>query len=177
VLPANTTFIDSCASDARSAMGAYFTDHFPEEVGQLPSKLRKFLDTIGIQAGENGQYPPGTTVMLPDVFARPARIIITASTIRTPGSGITSSPQIICNCVEEILKVTADQRIDTLYLPIFGSGHGGIDRGLALLFLLLAMIHFSKTYHHIKAVHIVVHPKDIDGLNHSKELSQFLAMT
>ena len=114
--------------------------------------------------------------MLPDYFAKPARIVVTASTIRTVGAGIISSPQIICNCVEEILKATADQRIDTLYLPILGSGHGGVDRGLALLFLLLAMLHFSKTYHHIKVVNIVVHPKDIDGLNRSKELRQVLAM-
>lgn len=176
VLPANTTFVDSCASDARSAMGAFFTTNFPEEVGQLPSEIRKFLDAIGIQAEENDQYPAGTTIVLPDRFAKPARIIITASTIRTPGSGIISSPQIICNCVEEILKTTADQRIDTLYLPILGSGHGGIDRGLALLFLLLATLHFSKMYHHIKLVHIVVHPNDIDRLNRSKELSRILAM-
>lgn len=176
VLPANTTFVDSCAADARSAMGAFFTTHFPGDVGNLPSLLKDILDTRGIQAGENGQYPTGTTVILPDYFAKPATIVITASTIRTPESGIVSSPQIICNCVDAILKATADQRIDTLYLPILGSGHGGVDRGLALLFLLLAMLHFSKIYHHIKIVNIVVYPKDIDKLNSSKELNQVLAM-
>jgi hypothetical protein len=176
VLPANTTFIDTCASDARSAMGAFFTTHFPEEIGQLPSELRKFLDSIGIQAENDAQYPTGTTVLLPDRFAKPARIIITASTIRTPGSGIVSNPQIICKCIDEILKATADQRIDTLYLPILGSGHGGVDCGLALLFLLFAVLHSSKTYHHIKVVHIVVHSKDVDRLNHSKELSRILTI-
>ena len=177
VLPANTTFIDSCATDARTAMGAFFTKHFPGEVGTLPSLLKNVLDAAGIQAEGTGQYAAGTTVILPDSFAKPAKIVVTASTIRRPGTGIVSSPNIICNCVEKILKATADQRIDTLYLPILGSGHGGVDRGLALLFLLIAMLHFSKLYHHIKVVHIVVHPKDVNGLYKSKELNQILAMS
>lgn len=176
VLPANTTFVDGCATDARTAMGAFFTTHFPGDVGQLPSLLRKILDTAGIGTEESGQYKAGTTVMLPDSFAKPARILVTASTIRTPGAGIVSSPDIICNCIEEVLKATADQRIDTLYLPILGSGHGGVERGLALLFLLLAILHFSKSYHHIKVVHIVVHPKDVNGLHKSEGLKQILAM-
>ena len=176
VLPANSTFVDSCATDARTAMGAFFTEHFPGEVGALPSLLKKVMEATGIQVEETGQYAAGTTVMLPDSFAKPAKIVVTASTIRTPGTGSVSSPNIICNCVEQILKTTADQKIDTLYLPILGSGHGGVDRGLALLFLLIAMLHFSKSYHHIKLVHIVVHPKDVKGLNKSGELKQILAM-
>ncbi len=176
VLPANTTFVDSCATDARTAMGAFFTKHFPGEIGALPSLLKKVLDAAGIQAEGNGQYAAGTTVILPDSFAKPAKVVVTASTIRTPGTGIVSRPDIICNCIGEILKATADKRIDTLYLPILGSGHGGVDRGLALLFLLIAMLHYSKSYHHIKVVHIVVHPKDVKGLNKSKELKQILAM-
>ncbi len=176
VLPANTTFVDDCATDVRTAMGAFFTTRFPEEIGQLSSTVKDALDTAGIQVQANGQYAAGTTIMLPDRFAKPAKIVVTASTIRIHGKGILSNPQIICNCIEKILIATANQRIDTIYLPILGSGHGGIDCGLALMFLLLAIFHFSKTYHHIKVVHIVVHPKDIDGLNHSKELSQVLAM-
>ncbi len=176
VLPANTTFVDSCATDARTAMGAFFTKHFPGEIGALPALLKKVLDAAGIQAEGNGQYAAGTTVILPDSFAKPAKVVVTASTVRTPGTGIVSRPDIICNCIGEILKATADKRIDTLYLPILGSGHGGVDRGLALLFLLIAMLHYSKTYHHIKVVHIVVHPKDVEGLNKSKELNRILAM-
>jgi hypothetical protein len=57
-----------------------------------------------------------------------------------------------------------------------GSGHGGVDKGLALLFLLLAFLHYSKTYHHIRLVNVVVHPKDVESLNQSKELSQIVAL-
>jgi len=176
VLPANTTFVDDCAADRRTAMGAFFTERFPEEIGGLPALLKEVLDGKGIRPVEGGQYAPGTTVLLPDRFAKPARVVVTASTTRTPGVGIVSTPHIICNYVEEILRITADQRVDTIHVPILGSGHGGVERGMALMFLLLAMLHFSKLYHHIHKVHIVVHPKDVNGLNESKELRQILAL-
>jgi O-acetyl-ADP-ribose deacetylase (regulator of RNase III) len=176
VLPSNTTFVDDCATDKRSSLGAFFTDHFPAEIANLPALFTQVLDSAGIKPTANGQYAPGTTVILPAEFEKPAKIVITASTSRIPGTGITSDPYIICRCVEEILRVTADHRVDALHLPILGSGHGGIDRGLALLFLLLALLHFSKSYHHIRKINIIVHPKDVDGLNQSKELRQILAL-
>lgn len=176
VLPANTTFVDDCAADRRTAMGAFFTERFPEEIGALPNSLREILAARGLQPNASGQYLPGTTVILPERFAKPAKVIVTASTTRMPGTGITSTPHFICSCVEEILKITADQRVDTVYVPILGSGHGGVERGMALLFLLLGFFHFSNVYHHIKRVHIVVHPKDVPNLNQSKELRQVLAL-
>lgn len=176
VLPANTTFVDDCATDKRTAMGAFFLERFPEKVTTLPALFLDILATKGIHADKDGQFVAGATIVLPDAFAKPAKIIITASTIRKNGAGITSNPHVICSCVEEILKCTADQRIDTIYLPILGSGHGGVDRGIALVFLILAALHFSKAYHHIKLIQIVIHPKDIDSLNQSKELALIQAL-
>lgn len=176
VLPANTTFVDDCAADRRTAMGAFFTELFPEEIGTLPASLKAVLDIDGIQPTANGQYPPGTTIILPDKFSKPARVVVTASTTRASDKGITSSPHIICSCIEQILKITSNQRIDTLYVPILGSGHGGVERGIALLFLLLALFHFSHGYHHITRVHIVVHPRDVASLDQSNELRQVLAL-
>jgi hypothetical protein len=176
VLPANTTFVDDCAIDNRTALGAFFLNRFPEKTAVLPTLFTNILEAQGLLPDESGQFPAGTTIILPDDFAKPAKIVVTASTTRLSGTGITSNPYVICNCVEGILKCTADQRVDTIYLPILGSGHGGVDRGMALLFLLLAVLHFSKTFHHIKLVQIIVHPKDIDTLNQSKELSQIVAL-
>jgi hypothetical protein len=176
VLPANTTFIDDCATDKRTAMGAFFLERFPEQVAVLPKLFTDILVAHGMRPDQSGQFAAGTTIILPDDYAKPAKIVITASTLRLAGIGITSNPYVICNCVESILKCTADQRVDTVYMPILGSGHGGVDRGMALLFLLLALLHFSKAYHHIKQVQIVVHPKDVDSLNQSKELSQIVAL-
>ena len=176
VLPANTTFVDDCATDKRTALGAFFLNRFPEKIPVLPTLFTDILAAKGLFADKSGQFLAGTTIILPDDYAKPAKIIVTASTTRLSGTGITSNPHVICNCVESILKCTADQRVDTIYLPILGSGHGGVDRGMALLFLILAILHFSKIYHHLKMVQIIVHPKDIDTLNQSKELSQIVAL-
>ena len=176
VLPANTTFIDDCATDKRTAMGAFFSEKFPEEIGNLPALFKEVLISSKVRSIGEGQYKPGTTIILPDRFAKPAKVIVTASTIRLSGAGIASNPNIICHCVEEILKVTADQRVDTIYMPILGSGHGGVERGLSLLFLLLSVLHYSKLYHHIKHVQVIVHPKDVPILNVSKELRQIVAL-
>ena len=176
VLPANTTFVDNCATDKRTAMGAFFLEGFPENVATLPALFAGILSSRGLHPDASGQYMAGTTILLPEDYAKPAKVAITASTFRTAGAGMTSTPHVICSCVEGILKCTADQRIDTIYLPILGSGHGGVDRGIALLFLLLALLHFSKTYHHVRLVQIVVHPKDLDSLNQSKELALIVGL-
>jgi hypothetical protein len=157
-------------------MGAFFCKKFPEEIANLPATFQEVLESNNAQKTDQGLYYPGTTIILPDRFSKPSKIIITASTNRLSESGIVSAPPIVCSCVEEILKITANQRVDTLFIPILGSGHGGMSRGLALLFLMLAILHYSKIYHHIKAIHIVVHPKDVPILNKSKELSQILAL-
>jgi O-acetyl-ADP-ribose deacetylase (regulator of RNase III) len=157
-------------------MGAFFGEYFPGEISNLPALFKGILDSSGKQPIATNQYAPGTTFILPDRFWKPAKIVVTASTIRSSQTGMNSNPYIICNCVEGILRATADERVDTIYLPILGSGHGGVDRGLALLFLLLAFLHFLKFHHHIRKVQIVVHPKDVDGLNQSKELRQIVAL-
>lgn len=176
VLPANTTFVDDCATDKRTAMGAFFLDRFPDKIAELPALFLNILTERGLHPDENGQFTVGTTIILPDDYAKPGKVAVTASSTRIAGAGIVSNPYVICKCVEGILKCTVDQRVDTIYLPILGSGHGGVDRGMALLFLLLAVLHFSRTYHHIKLVQIVVRPNDIDSLNQSKELSQIMAL-
>jgi hypothetical protein len=176
ILPANTTFADDCVTDRRSALGAFFIEHFPDEIGALPECFRATLEESGVRADANGQYPAGTTVVLPDRFARPCLVAVTASTVRLPGSGISSSPHIVCSCVESIFRQTADRRIDTVVMPILGSGHGRIDPGLALLFLLLAILYNARVSSHIKKVVIAVHPKDVEALNRSKELRQIVAL-
>jgi O-acetyl-ADP-ribose deacetylase (regulator of RNase III) len=176
VLPANTAFIDDCATDRRSAMGAFFGEHFPKEIAALPETLRNELNALGITPSASGQYEAGTTIVLPDSFARPAALVVTASTARTEGVGIVSTPHMICSCVEGVLKATADRRIDTVYVPLLGSGHGGVDRGLALMFMVLALLHYARTYHHLRSVEVVIHPKDIPLLNESKEVRQIIAL-
>jgi hypothetical protein len=47
--------------------------------------------------------------------------------------------QNIFSAVEAINKIVKDQKIESLTLPLFGTGHGGLPHELALITLLLAL--------------------------------------
>jgi hypothetical protein len=79
VLPANTTFVDDCATDKRTAMGAFFLDRFPEKVSALPALFSNILASHGLHPDSNGQFMAGTTIILPDDFTKPAKVVITAA--------------------------------------------------------------------------------------------------
>jgi O-acetyl-ADP-ribose deacetylase (regulator of RNase III) len=164
VLPANTSFIDDCITDRNSALGAFFLEHYPEKIEKIRECIHGLLETSGYKKDDHGLYPPGTTILLPAEYETPAKTIITASTTRKEGIGIRAEPSSVCECIRRIFEMTADKKIDNLYMPILGSGHGGLSRYDALLFLVAAIKHYSKYFHHLKTIHVVVTPKDASKL-------------
>lgn len=156
ILPANTSFVDDCITDRKSALGAFFLTHFPDRIPEARKTMQDVLDQSNHRRGDDGAYPAGTTIILPSPFDRPCPLLITASTIRKPHVGILANPTTVCDCVRNIFAVTADRKIDTLYMPILGSGHGGLEKHEALLFLLLSIRHYAKYHHHLKRVEVVV---------------------
>jgi len=164
VLPANTTFIDDCITDEKSALGSFFLKHHPDKIQEVPEDIKKHLTRSGYPRAENGTYPLGTTIILPKKYDTPAKIIMTASTIRKEISGIRAEPSSLCECIRQIFMVTSDKKLSKLYMPILGSGHGGLDINAALLFLLLSIRHYAHQYHHIKSVNIIVTENDTTRL-------------
>ena len=165
VLPANTTFFDDCITDPKSALGAFFLKFYPDKIPvTVCEDIEKELGKRGYQKDEDDSYPPGTTIILPKEYDIQAKCIITASTIRKENVGIWAFPSTICDCVRQIFETTADKKIEKLHMPALGSGHGGLDINDALLFLLLALKYYSKRYHHIKSVEIIVTPTDASKL-------------
>jgi hypothetical protein len=59
ILPSNTTFVDDCATDKRSALGAFFAEHFAAEIANLPALFMQVLNSSGVKPTEHGQYAPG----------------------------------------------------------------------------------------------------------------------
>jgi len=176
VLSANTTFIDDCITDEKSALGAFFLSHYSDKIPQKVSEdIEKSLKKYGHQKDKNGLYPPGTTIILPKEYDTPSKCIITASTIRKEKIGIVAYPSTICECIRQIFEITADKKIERVYMPIIGSGHGGLDINDALLFILLSIKYYSKRYHHIKTVNILITPKDVSRLKDAYRL-QYLSL-
>jgi len=73
-------------------------------------------------------------------------------------------PNTICECIRQVFEITADKKIERLYMPVLGSGHGGLDINDAMLFFILSLKYYSKTFHHIKTVDIMVMGSDVKKL-------------
>ena len=170
VLPANTSFLDDCITDRNSALGSFFLTNFANDISNLTKTMQETLGRSNYQRNAEGVYPPGTTIILPSPFDRPCPLLITASTVRKPQVGIVAKPTTVCDCIRNIFSVTADRKIHTLYMPILGSGHGGLEKHEALLFLLLSIRHYSKDYHHIKKVEVVILERDLPVLGDVRKL-------
>lgn len=171
VLPANTSFIDDCITDDKSALGAFFLEFFPEKISKVSGDIARQLQKRGHQKDEDASYPPGTTIILPEEYNTPAKCIMTASTIRREKVGILTSPNTICECIRQVFEITADKKIERLYMPVLGSGHGGLDTNDAMLFLILSLKYYSKTFHHIKTIDIMVMESDVKKLKDINRLS------
>ncbi len=164
VLPANSTFIDDCITDPNSALGAFFLKHHGNKVSKVQEDIKQQLEKAGYQQSENGNYPLGTTIILPAEYDIPAKTIITASTIRKGISGIRAEPSSICECIRQVFTITSDKKITKLYMPVLGSGHGGLDISDVLIFLVQSIKHYSKYYHHLKSINIVINKNDVSKL-------------
>lgn len=167
ILPANTSFVDDCVTDNKSAMGSFFSKHHSEKIPQFNQKLKAVLKAKNIMPIEGVHYAPSTVIILPEEYSIKAKVILVASSVRNVGKGFHTDPSIISNSVRNIFKETADQRISTFYFPIIGSGHAGLEITEALNLLILCIKFHSKTFHHPKNIHIFVREKDSKKINAS----------
>lgn len=175
VLPANTSFIDDCIHDTNSALGSYFQKYYPEKIKNINKIIKKRLKKENYSTDINGNYEPGTSILLPDPYQVPVKIIITASTVRKLNVGIRAEPSFICKSIQEIFNLSADKKISKIFMPIIGTGHGGLDLYDGLIFLLLSIKHISRKYHHIKTIHIIVLKRDAEELKNLYRV-QYLAL-
>ncbi|MHB8104969.1 MAG: macro domain-containing protein [Dehalococcoidales bacterium] len=165
VLPANTTFVDDCITDKRSALGAFMLEHYPDKISEVTKTFLETLEKAGVVPDSEESYPPGTTIILPAPWNNPVNIIVTAATIRKVSVGIVAEPSTICQCIHQLFMITSDKKISRLRIPILGSGHGGLEINAALLYLILSINHYSGYFHHLKTIDIVVIDNDINKLN------------
>lgn len=174
VLPANTSFVDDCITDPKSAMGAFILKYFPNKISEIQKTITNELNTSGFQKNkEDDTYMPGTTIILPEPYNSPVNVLITAATVRKKASGIKSNPAIISECIKNIFELTADKKISTIQMPIIGSGHGGVEINFALLSLVLSIWYFSKEFHHIKQFNIIVTQESAGRL---KNLNRYICL-
>jgi len=167
-LPANEFFDDECMNDKKSSLGAYMRSTFPEhirDIQKLVSKnlLREVPQEVEKELGfRQPSYGIGTCIYLDKPLSSDRRIILTSVSTKRAGQGLRSESSYIFKALKSIHQVMIDHRLSDLYIPLLGSGHGGVRKETALLYMIMALweILCGPSGHHLRLVTIIVFQKD-----------------
>ena len=139
-VPANTAFDDACINDRNSALGAYFQTHFKSRIPEVQALIRDELQAAHPPDGTSlGTYPPGTTVYLDCPLKTAHRIIVAAVTEKIHGAGIRADTLSLIASLKGIMRLASDKRIAELWMPVLGTGHGGLDFSVALTMIVVQL--------------------------------------
>lgn len=167
-LPANEFFDDECINDARSALGAYMKFHFKDNIPKIQSLVKKLLREETFQEVEKEpgtlvpSYGVGKCVYLDCPLSSQQRIVMVAVTTKRANEGLQAKPRYIFDAIESIQREMANHRLTHLFVPVLGSGHGGLTGDMSLVCMLTAFaeLYRRRSGHHLKNVNIVVLKRD-----------------
>jgi hypothetical protein len=156
VLPANTEFDDDCITDKKSALGSFFMTHYPD---RLKCAKMMFISIASQECkhSDDNEYELGSTILLTEPFNSLTAVAISAVTTRRPHVGISADLCAVSLTIKNIFEITADKKIDTIIMPVIGSGHGGLSLNFSINMILLNIKYNIQHYHHIKNVKIIVY--------------------
>ncbi len=165
-LPANEYFDDECISDTSSALGAFVQHHFGEHVDDFVRQVQAELIGIPTQRVPRAErriddsYGIGEAVFLNKLLPEFRLILVSATTERT-GIGLRAEPHFLYAAIEGIVEALNEHRMNSLTMPVLGSGHGGMPFPVAVLFNLLAVrsILADDLGRHLIEIRIVVSEK------------------
>jgi hypothetical protein len=162
-LPANEYFDDECISDKNSSLGAFVQHYFGERINHFVQQVQTELAGIPTQRVPRTErriddsYGIGQTVFLNKLLPDYRLILVSATTERT-GIGLRAEPHFLYAALEGIVEALNEHRMNSLTMPVIGSGHGGMPFPIAVLFNLLAVrsIVTDDLGRHLNEIRIVV---------------------
>ena len=167
VLPANDLFDDKCINDTRSALGAFINQFFSNKIHEICLLVREKIELMVplVQANQSGQKPRyhiGTTVYLENPLNKEMRVAFLATTTVKENEGIQCEASDIFRAIKGLHQLMNQERLDTVIIPVIGSGHGGLKPALSFLCMLVSFAEClsNPSGHHIKHIRIVVFQKD-----------------
>lgn len=172
ILPANEYFDDECISDRKSALGAYVDKFFRNKLVEfqsavrsklaLPNRYEVTLRKKQKDKPEQKSYGIGSSVFLDKALNTSERILLVSVTEQREGMGLYSNIGFIFKAVNEIHREIADNRINNIYIPLLGSGHGGLNKRIALLILITAFSEILSKDHcdKLDTLNIVIYKDD-----------------
>jgi O-acetyl-ADP-ribose deacetylase (regulator of RNase III) len=170
-LPANEYFDDACITDTNSSLGAFVQHHFADRVEEFVEHVNAELVGLPSQRVPRADrridesYGIGQAIFLSRLQAECRLILVSATTERT-GIGLRAEPHFLYAALEGIIEVMNERRLNSLTIPVLGSGHGGMPLSIAILFNILAVrsITAEALGVHLRKVRIVVFEGDADDL-------------
>lgn len=167
-LPSTEFFDDDCAIDPNSALGAYFKSAFPKRIARVQKAVTEELkNAAGVLVEREGgrmhrSYGVAKCVYLENLFGSRRRMILVAVTTKRAKVGLRCEPFYLFAAMKALCQTMNDYRLWNLSLPAMGSGHGGVEPELALLYLILSLKAVIDRRHSgaVKTVTIVVFQKD-----------------
>jgi hypothetical protein len=149
VLPSNEFFDDECINDKRSALGAFIQAKYPDQTKQVQCLIKKKLVNLPSQDVEKEigifqkSFGVGTCIFLDlaldKSLSSQQKILFLSVTTKRAGEGLRAEISHIFTAVNKIQEIVADKRLSSVYIPLIGSGHGGLKKEAALFGMLLAV--------------------------------------
>lgn len=166
-LPANEFFDDECIHDERSTLGAFMQRHYPERIHEVQSLVKEALANEPTEevSKRPGQAVPsfgiGTSVLLDRPLDTAFRVALVSVTTQRADEGLRATAADVLNAVASIHRLMANNRLRRLYVPLLGSGHGGLRHEVSLACLILAFVEqLQQSAYKIREVNIVVYRPD-----------------
>lgn len=191
-LPANEFFDDDCIHDIRSSLGAFMNHYFKDDISKIQSLVS---DALKNEPSKNVNKKPketapsyglGKCVFLNSPLSSNLRVAMVSVTTQRADQGLRAGAAYLFEAAESLQCVMANNRLTRLYLPILGSGYGGLRGEVSLICMLIAFGELHRKYgHKLKEVNIVVfkrsenHPPSISEANIEYALdfvTRFLSM-
>ncbi len=167
-LPANEFFDDDCIHDTRSALGAFMQYHFKDSIPTIQALVKDALRDEPSEEVEKKlkifghSYGIGKCVFLDQPLSSRLRVAMVAVTTQRKNVGLHAAAHYVFQAIESIQHIMADNRLTSLYLPILGSGHGGLKGAVSLICMLIAFgeLHLRGTNHNIREINIIVYKRN-----------------
>jgi hypothetical protein len=141
--------------------------HFRESIPEIQAAVRAALANespieVRKKPGQAGfSYGVGRCVFLECPLSSRLRIAMVSVTTQRADEGLRADAAYVFEAATSLQRLMANHRLKRLYLPILGSGHGGLKGEVSLICMLIAFGELRrKSAHNLNEVNIVVFRND-----------------
>ena len=164
VIPVDGKFSTDCFSDRKTVAYSIFSKYHLTKIKEIKTYIEAVLKNNNFFKNNN-YYERGTTIILPDAYNTPSKIILTVTAVFSSSGKKETNPEFISSCINKVFSITRENRIDTLLFPVIGSGRGDMTFRDALINIVSNLSYYLKHFNHVKMIYIYFLPKDKEIIN------------